>query len=233
MTKTNISTLVNELVNNFGEDILHTNTGGNKMTRHIGSYEVYLMMNDHREESGLKSKKHYHHILSFIKENQEIFEELGMVREDVKGSNGWTVNNYLMNTECMKYWLDTTLTDKKALQEAYEIVGGKYATVYEKVRPEDHFMKQLREVLEELDIELEREFGILNYNVDGYIPDLNIVIEYDDPYHNGNKQTKRDQERQAKITKKTGCTFVRLLSEDTNAKNIGLVIKEVYRKNRG
>lgn len=48
----------------------------------------------------------------------------------------------------------------------------------------------------------------LGYSVDYYEPNLNIVIEYDEPYHK--KQIEKDKIRQLKIQKHLGCKFYRL-----------------------
>jgi len=51
------------------------------------------------------------------------------------------------------------------------------------------------------------EFSILGYWVDYYEPDLNIVIEFNEKYHNNTKQKLKDEERKIKIINELNCKF--------------------------
>lgn len=59
----------------------------------------------------------------------------------------------------------------------------------------------------------------LGYWVDYYEPNLNIIIEYDEMWHNNKNQKKKDIMRQKEIIKYLGCTFYRL-SENTSWRTI-------------
>lgn len=54
------------------------------------------------------------------------------------------------------------------------------------------------------------EFEVLGYFVDYYEPNLNIVIEYDEPHHTQTRHIKRDKKKQLAITENLGCKFYRI-----------------------
>lgn len=54
------------------------------------------------------------------------------------------------------------------------------------------------------------EYQVLQYFIDYYEPNLNLVIEYDEPHHKYRRE--RDRKRQEKIQKKLNCKFIRISS---------------------
>lgn len=63
-----------------------------------------------------------------------------------------------------------------------------------------------------LGYKIERNFHIIGYKPDGYIPELNLVIEVDEKHHFNAKGDliKKDIERQNKIINKLNCSFLRI-----------------------
>jgi len=59
------------------------------------------------------------------------------------------------------------------------------------------------------------EKEVLGYFVDYYEPKLNLVIEWDEKYHNTPKQTRKDKIRENEIIKFLNCNFYRI-DETTN-----------------
>lgn len=51
---------------------------------------------------------------------------------------------------------------------------------------------------------------VKRYMLDYYEPNLNIVIEYDEPYHQKSKQKMKDKIRQKRIIKELNCQFYRI-----------------------
>lgn len=96
-------------------------------------------------------------------------------------------------------------------------------------RKETEFFLELSQSLKgfEEGLTLYQQYNVLDYKVDGYIKELNLVIEYDEPYHMYTE--KEDIIRQVKIEKALNCRILRISSEDTNAKNIGLVFGEMFK----
>ena len=68
--------------------------------------------------------------------------------------------------------------------------------------------------MDELEVELGyriiRQYQVGCYWVDGYIPEINLVIEVDEKYHENEKQKEEDKEREEFIKQKLGCRFLRI-----------------------
>lgn len=76
--------------------------------------------------------------------------------------------------------------------------------------------KNEKQYLDEIELSLGykiiRQFLICDYFVDGYIPELNLVIEIDEKHHfdiDGNRKLK-DIQRQKDIEKELNCKFIRI-----------------------
>lgn len=101
--------------------------------------------------------------------------------------------------------------------------------VKESKRFEDEFMDKLEQSLQPLGYSLERQKSMFNgkYRIDGYIEELKLAIEYDEEQHNIYNNKILDEQRQQDIENELGCTFVRLDYKDTDAYNIGVVMKYI------
>lgn len=70
-------------------------------------------------------------------------------------------------------------------------------------------------ILDELELSFNykilRQYSIIGYWLDGYIPELNLAIEVDERYHN--EQTNKDNKREQNIINKLNCDFVRIKDE--------------------
>ena len=95
-------------------------------------------------------------------------------------------------------------------------------------RKEIEFINQLEEALEPFNIKGERQYPVLNYRIDYYIPELNIAIEYDENDHK-NYSYESHEGRQLKIEQTLGCRFIRVSDSKTNTYNIGYVIKMILK----
>ena len=71
-----------------------------------------------------------------------------------------------------------------------------------------------------------RQYQILQYYIDYYIPSIKLAIEYDENNHKDYTYEKQEL-RQEKIEKELGCKFIRLSDANDNYYNIGLVVKEI------
>ena len=95
-------------------------------------------------------------------------------------------------------------------------------------RKEVEFFEELKEALQPIGIQVEEQYPVLNYRVDGYIESLNLAVEYDEVHHVFKKH--EDERRQEEITNELGCKFIRLPERNSNAKNIGIVFGEIMKK---
>ena len=95
-------------------------------------------------------------------------------------------------------------------------------------RKEVEFFKSLKEALTPIGIQVEEQYPVLNYRIDGYIESLNLAIEFDEAHHVFKKR--EDEHRQKEIVNELDCKFIRLPEHNSIAKNIGLVFKEIMKK---
>ena len=98
-------------------------------------------------------------------------------------------------------------------------------------RKEIEFINQLEQALKPFGIQGEKQFKVLRYRIDYYIPSLNIAIEYDENDHS-NYTYEAHEGRQKEIEKELSCRFIRVSDNNTDAYNIGLVIKKIFNINK-
>lgn len=94
-------------------------------------------------------------------------------------------------------------------------------------RPEITFIDELEDALKPFNIKGIRQFSVLSYRIDYYIPSLKIAIEYDENEHKGYSYEAHEG-RQQEIEKALDCRFIRVSDENTNSYNIGLIIKNIF-----
>ena len=96
-------------------------------------------------------------------------------------------------------------------------------------RPELVFRDKLYDILKPLGITMEWQYTIYvdnnMYKLDFFIPDYNLVIEYDEKAHKYRKS--KDARRQKLIEKNYGYKFLRVQENDSDEFNIGLVIQNI------
>lgn len=98
-------------------------------------------------------------------------------------------------------------------------------------RKESDFINNLEKALAAFNIEGIRQYQVLNYRIDYYIPSLNIAIEYDENGHE--HYTYENHElRQLEIEEKLGCKFIRVTDKNEDCYNIGLVLKQLFEKGK-
>ena len=90
-------------------------------------------------------------------------------------------------------------------------------------RKELDFFDDISDFLGCFNIEIERQFEICGFLYDFKIG--NLIVEYDEAKHAGyNKALEADRE---KITLDNGMRFIRVSDDESNAKNIGLIFREL------
>ena len=96
-------------------------------------------------------------------------------------------------------------------------------------RKEIKFLDKLQEALKPFDLEGIKQYKVLNYKIDFYIPKLNIAIEYDENEHK-DYSYKQQQGRQKEIENSLGCDFIRISDKQNDEYNIGLVLLHISNK---
>ena len=95
-------------------------------------------------------------------------------------------------------------------------------------RKEINFLDRLENALIPFGITGVKQYRVLNYKIDYYIPSLNIAIEYDENGHK-NYTYEAHELRQKLIEEELGCMFIRVIDKNNDDYNIGLVIKQLLK----
>ena len=200
----------------------------------IKSTDLVEIINYFRHEEGKNDLRHDNFYKKIIKE-LEMMKIPGLSNE-LNFKKSYYINSqnkkqpcFELNKEAVKYMAEVTKNrDKETLLKVYEYMGGDSSVVYCIDRFETTFFNKLSDTLQAMDIELDTQKNVLGkYRLDGFLPQYNIVIEYDEEQHNVEPQKSKDIKRQKEVEKELGCQFIRLDYRNTDAYNIGLVIKEI------
>ena len=105
-------------------------------------------------------------------------------------------------------------------------------TKHTTTRFELSFGEQLQETLKPLGIKIEAQKSIFNgkYRIDFYLPEYKLAIEYDEQQHNEEKNRIKDKQREEEIKNELHCEFIRLNYKETDAYNVGLVLKKIFNR---
>lgn len=213
-----VQSLFNELVNKY-----------NLRAIKIGD-ETWYAMNDLPLKDGAIRKK-LHDISdvtlstpNFVEQNTRIVTWKDLRNTTIKNFN--KINNRgerFGNKTMMVYLIQNshmTISDKE-----------KYLSLFDiniiSTRKEIEFIEQLEETLKPFNIKGIKQYYVLSYRIDYYIPSLNIAIEYDENNHK-NYTYEKHEGRQKEIEKELNCRFIRVSDDNTNSYNVGLVIKEIF-----
>lgn len=97
-----------------------------------------------------------------------------------------------------------------------------------KTRAEIEFVDALSHVLEKFDIVGIKQYRCKNFNIDYYIPKLNIVVEYDENNHKYYDDN-YDNKRQKEIENILKCKFIRVSESDPVYENVGIVLQHILK----
>ena len=101
-----------------------------------------------------------------------------------------------------------------------------YDEIFNSTRKEILFLNELEHALIPFNLKGIKQYKVLNYRIDYYIPTLNIAIEYDENNHN-NYSYEAHEGRQKAIENKLKCKFIRVSDKNNLGYNLGLVIKNI------
>lgn len=83
----------------------------------------------------------------------------------------------------------------------------------------------LSELQKYTDYHIDLDFRACGYILDGFIHELNLAIEFDEPWHNTRRQKARDRRRQKQIVEETKCSFWRVPSKEWETSPLDVVEK--------
>lgn len=89
------------------------------------------------------------------------------------------------------------------------------------------FIDDLEDALKHFNLTGIKQYNILSYRVDYYIPELKIAIEYDENEHKYYTYEQHEN-RQKQIEKELNCKFIRVSNKFSNGYNIGLILKFLF-----
>jgi len=92
-------------------------------------------------------------------------------------------------------------------------------------RKEIEFLQLLEGVLSPLGLTLERQYIVNGYRLDGYVPEMNIAVEYDERHHDLHQE--KDYQRESDIQREIGCKFIRVSYTECDSVNVGYVVKAI------
>ena len=161
---------------------------------------------------------------NFVNDNTRIIKNLDIISSHIKNFDKVNNAGERFGSEIMVVYLiqnsHMSITEKE-----------KYLSLFNinvvSTRKEIEFLDQLEESLKPFNIKGIRQYHILSYRIDYYIPSLNIAIEYDENDHK-NYTYEQHEGRQKEIEKELNCKFIRVSNKNTNSYNIGLVIKDIF-----
>lgn len=219
-------------------ELIVTNLGENNT---IKSTELVEIINHFRQEEARITNSKYKELLhknlkAKIEKEVEALNLLGLggqqifIKSTYINSQNKKQPCYELTKEGLKYIIDITKSrDRIAMQRIYEIIGGDYSKTICIDRFETTFFNKLYDVLTPINVKLVTQKQLLNgkYRLDGFLPKYDIVIEYDEQQHFVEPQKSKDVIRQKEIEEKFGYKFIRLNYKNTDAYNIGLVIKNI------
>ena len=166
----------------------------------ITSLELLKMINEFRQEEGNNSKYHHSDLLKKIRKEIEIYKELGIQESTYKDKKGEQRPLYILNFECVDYLRNLSKYDIRAYCYVLETYFDKNieVTTIPNIRKEILIDKILQAWFDEEYIE--RQYQVLNYKIDYYIKECNLIIEYDEfATHHSNKYDE-DCRRMEEIT---------------------------------
>lgn len=209
----------------------------NEEVKLINTVQIVNFVNEFRVKEGRNVLENFtlrNKVRDIVKQVKESnFNEDDFIVEpgDTKEEVNYTKNSrqkpvYYVNEEVVRMLRDTatTTTDRVGYQKAYESIGGDPMIMNVMTRYEDTFSEKIHDLMSVLGVEIKREYQILRFSVDFYLPEYNLAIEYDEPHHDLREQKIADEERQQLILKKNNTETIRLKSTDNDTINLGKVI---------
>lgn len=200
---------------------------------YISSIEIVKNINLYRYKIGNRKELKHKILIRKIRKELNTLKLLEIDNvQNVKESSYKDIKNenrpcYLLNDIAIKYLSDKYHTDRLAMVDTYEkLSDSKVDTFIIPIREEDHFVSLLEDTLKLFNISGIRQYSVLNYRIDYYIPELNIAIEYDENNHS-NYTYEQHEGRQKKIEKELGCRFIRVSDKVSIGEAIGVVLKEI------
>lgn len=191
---------------------------------------------DSREVAELVGKRHADLLRSIksyvdILGDNQVPEYNLFLESSYKDRKGENRKYYLLTKQGCEMIVDRMRNSSVKKQIFIKFINEKFnekiRTIVINSRFEESFMDNLEKALKVNGLDLERQKQVLTYRLDGYIPKLNIAIEYDEASHFTMSNKNKDIRRQKEVERELSCVFVRCNYQKNNHYNIGLVFKKI------
>lgn len=165
--------------------------------------------------------------IGFIKllKNNGLYKQIG-ARSTKKTLINENIERYIILSYNSKEYAN-------AIIEPTDIDVNVFLNSSEYARNEDAYLKIFEKVLADSCV-IHRQYQVLEYRIDLYIPDLKIAIEFDESSHFSNsKKIKSDFERQLIIETELDCVFYRIDERQDVLPQIDTILKIITKKITG
>lgn len=165
-----------------------------------------------------------------ISEEPDLSTQIVLGSYKTKGNNK-TYKEYLLTEEGLNIYFATIVGYGKEKKEFLNRLGFQTQLI-ELKRFELSFGELLQETLKPLNISIETQKSVFGrkYRIDFYLPEFNLAIEYDEEHHNEEENKIKDNQREEEIKNELHCEFIRLDYRETDAYNVGLVLKKIFNR---
>ena len=168
--------------------------------------ELCELINKLRAEEGNKKKLRRSVLLDKIRKEVNIIKELGLESNTYfessiyKNTRGKYYDTYLISIKGLEWLRDNNIHDVRGYNEAIKFLDPNYNQEYIHIAP-TYIRKELL-IYQVLlawfnENQIKTQYPVLDYKVDYYIPDCNLIIEYDEV--NGHKDKEKDDKRMKEI----------------------------------
>ena len=140
----------------------------------------------------------------------------------VKTGKSWFINKFGVMSLLTKS-IGMSGARKEALLDALGI--GIYF-IPRNSRAEVDFIDELEDILSERNLHGYRQYPVLNYRIDYYLPEYKLAIEFDENDHRY-YDSKKEEKRKKRITEELKCEFCRVSDSKSNGYNLIQVIDAI------
>lgn len=154
---------------------------------------------DKRHDSVLRD------IRIFIKKNPELSHNF--IESTYKTNRGKEYPSYILN------------------KEAESIFKEKYKFNIRSARFEYKMLNEICDFLDGLHIKYIKQYPVLSYRIDLFLPEYNLSVEYDEKEHKYKQEY--DRNRENNIADNIGCKFVRIKEDETVGSAIAKILMEM------
>lgn len=121
-----------------------------------------------------------------------------------------------------------SILNQRYNNEILDEISGRKILVHT-ARFEVSFGNMLIPILNEIGLDVKKQFVVDGYRIDFYIPKIKVAIEYDEEQHDYARNIFADKQREEYIKNKLGCKFIRVSYKNNNATNVGIVLSKILK----